>query len=85
MGERLKKAFLLFLYSAGCGIFLFVFTIMKGMANLAFSLLAVLIAIHYFKRVSSIRSRIAFVVLALLFFLISVFIYAAVTAAKTAP
>ncbi|MBM7563501.1 hypothetical protein [Paenibacillus sacheonensis] len=85
MGERLKKGLLLLVYSAGCGIFLFVFTIMKGMANLVFSLLAILIAIHYFKRFSSIRSRVAFIVTALLIFFISVFIYAVITASQTAP
>lgn len=85
MGERLKNGFLLLLYSAGCGVFLFVFSVIHSMANLVFSLLAVLIAVHFFKRVSALRSRIVFVVLALLFFFISVFVYAVITAAHTAP
>ncbi|QHT61820.1 hypothetical protein GXP70_18780 [Paenibacillus lycopersici] len=85
MFERLKNTFLLLLYSAGCGVALFLFTIIKGMANLAFSLLAVLIAIYYFRRVTSIGGRIGFAALALLFFFISVFIYAAITAVNTAP
>ncbi|NBD26444.1 hypothetical protein [Paenibacillus glycinis] len=82
MGQRLKKGLLLLVYSAGCGLMLTVFTIVKSPANLLFSLLAILIAIHYFKLFSSLRSRIAFVVLAILGFLFFVLVYAVITAAR---
>ncbi|MFC4811749.1 hypothetical protein [Paenibacillus sp. GCM10023250] len=83
MGGRLKKGLLLLLYGLGCGLMLCLFTIIKGMANLVFSLLAVVIAIHYFKNFASIRSRVAFVALAIVSFLLFVFIYAVITAMRS--
>ncbi|WP_219837722.1 hypothetical protein [Paenibacillus sp. R14(2021)] len=84
MGEQLKKAILVIFYSAGSGIMLFLFTVVKNVSNLLFSLLAIVIAVHFFKRSSSTRSRVVFIVLAVLYFLICVLIHAMITAAKTA-
>ena len=70
MGERLKKGLLVTLYSMGCGLMLAAFPLVGSGINLIFSLLAFLIGIYFFRKFSSLRSRIVFFVLSLLFFFI---------------
>lgn len=78
MSDNIKKGLWMALYSAGCGLMLSIFPFIKGGINLVFSLLALVIAIFYFKRSSSLRSRIVFVVFALLFFVFFTFVMAVV-------
>ncbi|WP_116188721.1 hypothetical protein [Paenibacillus taihuensis] len=78
MSGNIKKGLWMALYSAGCGLMLSIFPFIKSGVNLIFSLLALVIAIFYFKRSSSLRSRIVFVVFALLFFVFFTFVMAVV-------
>lgn len=84
MNERVKKLCMLLIYSAGCGLMLFLFTIIHNMANLLFSLLAIVVGFQYFKRVSSTRARVAFVALSVLCFLFAVVIYALASVSQSA-
>jgi hypothetical protein len=68
VGERLKKGFIVTLYSMGCGLMLAIFPLVGSGINLIFSLLAFLIGIYFFRKFPSLRSRIVFFVLSLLFF-----------------
>ncbi|SEM76911.1 hypothetical protein [Paenibacillus sp. OV219] len=69
MGDNMKKGLWMALYSAGCGLMLSIFPFMKSGINMIFSVLAIVIAIFFFKRSASLRSRIVFVVFALFFFI----------------
>jgi len=70
MGERFRKGMLLTVYSMGCGLMLSLFPFIKSGVNLIFSLLALVIGFYFFKNFSSLRSRILFFVIALLFFVV---------------
>jgi hypothetical protein len=83
VGERLKKGLLITLYSIGCGLMLAIFPLVGSGINLVFSLLAFLIGIYFFRKFPSLRSRIVFFVLSLLFFFIFTTIVAVIIYLRT--
>ncbi|WP_274650514.1 hypothetical protein [Paenibacillus humicola] len=68
MEGRLKKGLLLAIYSMGCGLMLSIFPFIKSPFNLIFSLFAFVIGIYFFRGYPSLRSRLLFIGLGLLFF-----------------
>ncbi|WP_308634476.1 hypothetical protein [Paenibacillus silvisoli] len=85
MGETVKKVLWCTLYSLGCGLMLSIFPNVKTGVNFLFSILALVIGIFYFKRAASLRSRIAFVVMTLFFFLLFTVVIAIILYARAHP
>ncbi|RAP78129.1 hypothetical protein [Paenibacillus montanisoli] len=85
MGETVKKALWCTLYSLGCGLMLAIFPNVKTGINFIFSILALVIGIFYFKRATSLRSRIVFVVMTLIFFLLFTVVIAIVVYIRSHP
>ncbi|SDW59606.1 hypothetical protein [Paenibacillus sp. CF384] len=85
MPDWLKKGLLCTLFSLGCGLMLAIFPNVKTGVNFLFSILALVIAIFYFKQFTSLRSRIVFGVMSLLFFLIFTIVIAVVLYARAHP
>ncbi|MEK3884405.1 hypothetical protein [Paenibacillus sp. PL2-23] len=65
MNERMKNAFWVLLYSLGAGGSLAIFTQITGITKYIFSLLAIYIAILFFRRFETTGKRVLFVVLSL--------------------
>ncbi|AZN42069.1 hypothetical protein [Paenibacillus albus] len=82
MGDNMKKGLWMALYSAGCGLMLSIFPFMKSGVNMIFSVIAIVIAIFYFKRSSSLRSRIVFVCFGLFFFIFFTLVIAVILYTK---
>ncbi len=75
MGERLKTGFLVFLYGMVCGLLLAVFPLIESVIRFVFSLLALVLGVYSFRRFQSVRARIVFVILAILFFVLFTMVF----------
>ncbi|MFD0713652.1 hypothetical protein [Paenibacillus sp. GCM10027626] len=85
MGERLKNSLWMFICTFGCGLMLSIFPLVQSPFNLVFSLLAFLIGIFFFKRFSTIGSRILFFVLSLIFFMLFTIVIAMIIYIRQNP
>ena len=75
MGERLRTGFLVFLYGMVCGLLLALFPLIESVIRFVFSLLALVLGVYSFRRFQSVRSRIVFVILVFLFFVLFTVVY----------
>ncbi|GBF71927.1 hypothetical protein PA598K_00153 [Paenibacillus sp. 598K] len=69
-GSTFKRALLLTAYSFACGLLLAVFAQMDSLLRFAFSLGALLLGIRFFRDFESLRSRITFIALAIVFYVL---------------
>lgn len=63
------------LYSLGCGILLVLFTMVESLFRFTFSLLAFLAALRFFSTYETWGSRIAFIIVTIVFYLLFIIIY----------
>ncbi|MCR2804924.1 hypothetical protein [Paenibacillus soyae] len=72
MNEKVANAFWVMLYSFLAGLSLSLFTQITGFTKYIFSLLAIYIAIRFFRRFETVGKRVLFVVLSLIFCFIGI-------------
>ncbi|WP_270171977.1 hypothetical protein [Paenibacillus sp. SYP-B4298] len=79
MGERSRVFLAVVLYSLACGILLSLFSVFTnlGFIRYVFSLGVLLLGIRFFKQYESLGGRIAFVVMSIVFYLLTVLIIVA--------
>jgi lipopolysaccharide export LptBFGC system permease protein LptF len=70
------------LYGISSGTLLTLFSIIPGLNKYIFSLAALYLGFRFFRNYESLKARISFVVLSLLFFFLSIIVYVAVAVAK---
>lgn len=79
MGERSRVFWAVVLYSLACGVLLSLFSVFTnlGFIRYVFSLVVLLLGIRFFKQYETLGARIAFVVLSIVLYLLTVMIIVA--------
>jgi hypothetical protein len=85
MSDRFKSNVWMILYSFAAGALLAAFSFTPGFMKYLFSLLALYIGIRFFRKYDSIGLRIAFFVVAILFYLVVAIIVSIVTYMRDNP
>lgn len=78
----MNKYLALFLYSLFCGLLLAAFSLIQDFSKYIFSLAALFAGFKFFRAYESIKLRIAFIILSIVLFFLSMIIFVAVAFAK---